>query len=105
MRDKLLIVHATPADEYYKHRDAPPMGWPKRRVPTVEQLDRAHDNIRKLVAEKDRIIAAANAQAEVLEKERKWRKWILGAFGFTWLCFYGVLKFMIPYVIKGMLGR
>lgn len=100
MNDPLLIVHPTPADEYYKKRDTPPMGWPKRREPTVEDINRAHENIRKLVAEKDRIIQQCNGLVVELQRERRWRKWITGALLATWATWIAAAKILIPYIIK-----
>lgn len=103
MQDRLFIVHPTPADEYYKPQPEPPGGWPKRTEPTVEQLNRAHQNIRQLVLEKDRIIQQGNALCEELKRERRWRRWLTAAFAATWVSIYCVLKYLIPYAIKGML--
>lgn len=105
MRDPLLIVEPIPEDQYYKKQNTPPFGWQQRSAPTIEQMNVAHANIRKLVSEKDRIIKQSNGLVTVLTKERKWRKWMIGAFLATWSIIGYVLKILIPYAIKGMLLR
>lgn len=105
MRDPLLIINPTPADEFYKSQDRPPLGWKKRTAPTIEDMNRAHENIRKLVAEKDRIIEQSNTLVEVLRKERRWRKVLMGALGATWATIGVALKILIPYAVKGLLAH
>lgn len=107
MRDPLLIINPTPADEFYKQQpqDAPPLGWKKRTAPTIEDMNKAHENIRKLVAEKDRIIEQSNALVEVIRQERRWRKALTAALGATWAAIGVTLKILIPYALKGLLAH
>jgi hypothetical protein len=105
MRDPLLIVEPIPEDQYYKKQNTPPFGWQQRNAPTIEQMNVAHANIRKLVTEKDRIIEQSNGVVEVLKRERQWRKWMIAAFGATWSIIILLLKILVPYAIKGMLLR
>ncbi len=105
MRDPLLIVEPIPEDQYYKKQSTPPFGWQQRTTPTIGQMNVAHENIRKLVSEKDRIIQQSNGLVEVLKKERKWRKWMIAAFLATWSTIGYVAKILLPYAIKGMLSR
>lgn len=105
MRDPLLIINPTPANEFYKPQDTPPLGWKKRTAPTIEDMNRAHENIRKLVAEKDRIIEQSNAMVEVIKQERRWRKALMAALGATWATIGVALKILIPYAIKGLLAH
>ena len=104
MRDRLYIEPLDP-QEYYDQKPPPPGGWPKRTVPTIKDLDRAHDNLKKLVQEKDRIIEQANAQAHALDRERRWRKSMIAAFIATWTTILWILKLLVPYALKGLALR
>ncbi len=54
-----------------------------------------------LEREKDRICRElAEAQKDLL-RERKWRRWLMGALGASWV----VAKLALPYVIRGALAH
>lgn len=75
--------------------------WPDRdTVPALRKsLDKAHDNLRHLVSENDRLRSA------VFKLHRRIR-WLLKVFIalmlVTWSAFAGIVKFLLPYAIQGM---
>lgn len=105
MRDRDLVdLIEWKEFQYYKATHPPVLSDYKNRSP--EDLARdvtvAHDFIKKLVAEKDVL------RAHVILAERrlaKWKKWMTAAFAATWTAIAIVLKVLIPYAIRGMLGK
>jgi hypothetical protein len=85
---------------YYSMRHPPSGGWQgydKPRGPYQLQADLnvAHDNIKKLVREKDLFKQYMDAQ---LKRERFWRKVITALVAGAW----STILYLIPYAIKGM---
>jgi hypothetical protein len=81
-----------------------------RQARTPEQLtldaNKAHDNIKVLVMERDRLQEALLAVNEELEKARKWQRWLVSALVLTWTSWAAVVwwasKVLAPIVIKGL---
>jgi hypothetical protein len=89
-----------PAFEYYAAEK--PLGDYSQRdkIQIIKDLNFAHDNIRKLVKEKDLM---REEFYEKLSQERRWRKMMVSAFVATWAGIWGLVQFALPYVVKGML--
>jgi len=91
-----------PSDaEFYHQIPKPKEGWPDRDNPAAlrKSLDLAHDNLKVLVAENDRLRAA------LLTLHRKLRFWIrvsVTALGILGSAMAGLLGWLIPYAVKGM---
>ena len=66
------------------------------RQQMIESLNKAHSANKVLVAALDK------ALLQVIE-ERRWRKWLITGLGATWATMAFVLKWLIPYAIRGML--
>ena len=91
-----------PSDyEYYRAQLLPGERLPPRDTNAAlrRSLDKAHDNLRMVVRENDRLRLA-------LLKMHARQKWLLRAFivlmGVTWSALGGVVKFLLPYAIRGM---
>jgi hypothetical protein len=68
------------------------------RQEMIDSLNKAHSVNKSLVSALDKCLAQ-------LIRERKWRNWLISAFGATWLSIGVLLKWLIPYAIKGMMVR
>lgn len=66
------------------------------REQMIKSLNKAHAVNRTLVAALDKAI-------HELMQERKWRKWLWSAIAAVGVTVGGILKWLIPYAIKGML--
>lgn len=86
--------------EYYKQVNGVRSDYGKRsQTDLIRDVNIAHDFIKKLVHEKDQI-----RQAQFLHSERelKWRKILWWALGATWALIGWLIKFLLPYAVKGM---
>lgn len=95
-----------PADpEFYSDVPEPIGGW-RPRLPTPEvlqrSLDKAHDNIRKLVTQNDEQRSLILRLEDHIASYKLWLK-------FAWLAIGGlvgtigwIIKFLLPYAIRGM---
>ena len=95
----------TPADsDYYKIVPGVLTDYSKRtHEQLVNDVNVLHDFTKRLVHEKDELWQTLrNVRAE-LQRERNWRRGLTTALGFTLVTVGGVLKFLIPYAIRGML--
>lgn len=92
----------------YVELPKPPEGWPPRdSLPALRKsLDKAHDNLKHVVRENDRLRAASLAlYQEKMRSDRrhKWQLRILYTLiGLTWAAIWGLLQWLIPYAIHGM---
>lgn len=90
--------------DFYHQRPQPPGGWQKRNDPDalVESLDKAHDNIKRLIRDNDRMRADTWALIGELKKQRKY---VIAAWGAV-LTLGGfvlwIAKDLGPYVLKGI---
>ena len=66
------------------------------RQEMIDSLNKAHSVNKTLVA-------ALNKALLELMRERKWRKWLWRAIAAIGVTVAGILKWLIPYAIKGML--
>jgi len=97
-----------PADyEFYRIVEK----WkPPQKPRTPEQLTadayKAHDNIKVLVWERDRLQKAVVDLNDEVERYRKRQRWLVGVIVTTWLSWAGVVawvaKVVAPLVIKGL---
>jgi hypothetical protein len=69
----------------------------------VEDVKVLHDFTKRLVREKDELWICLQEVRKELRRERRWRNALLTALGFTMVTIGGILKFLIPYAIKGMI--
>lgn len=95
-----------PADpEFYTDIPEPPGGW-RPRLPTPEviqrSLDKAHDNLRKLVAQNDEQRATIFRLETQISTYRLWLKLAWLAIGGLVATLGWVIKFLLPYAIHGM---
>jgi hypothetical protein len=93
--------------EFYTPQPPPPGGWPKRN--SLDALERAanaaHDNVRKMVGVNDRMRKDQLDLIGLLKKERRWRRWLIGALVATWSALGLLLKVLLPYLVKGILAQ
>lgn len=91
--------------ELYRQVPMPPEGWPDGTTPQAlkASCDKAHDNLKVVVRDRDRL------QHEVIEVRRdaalaqRWQlKIFLSLMGATWAVLGGLLKWLIPFAIRGM---
>ena len=79
---------------------------PPKTERSAEQLTldayKAHDNIKMLVIERDRLQKAVAILNRSVEREKKWRNWITTGLILTWTVIYGVTKVVAPLIIKGL---
>ena len=90
--------------EYYKETHPPVLSDYKHRTPVqlAQDVTVAHDNIKKLVAEKDLM------RRQLLEAQAnfaRWKKVFMWAIGATWAAILGLLKVLLPYIVKGILAK
>lgn len=93
--------------EYYKPSPYPGPGlhsdYSRRsHEQLIRDVNVAHDFLKKLVAEKDGLHRRLIEQELELGRERRWRKLLIAALGFTWVSFAAVMKYIIPYVVEGI---
>ena len=93
--DEQLAALGTTREDIRKSYLAPRS--PKKLAEELVDLYDTQHNLRK-----DEDAKYASQQKE-LEQERKWRKWLVRGFVATWGVLIFVLKWLIPYAIKGML--
>ena len=78
------------------------------RDPAQLTLDanKAHDNIKVLVLERDRLQEAVIKLNKSLEREKQWRNWLTTALILTWTSWAGVAwwvtKVLAPVIVKGL---
>lgn len=97
-----------PSDkEYYRTLEK----WkPIRRTRSSEELtqdvNKAHDNIKKLVYENDALKKYILGLQGQLAKEQTWRRWLVRALIFTWvawgMAFWYIAEKIAPLVWKGL---
>ena len=92
-----------PSDyEYYRPMTPRPRaGWPRRDSlqDCRKSLDKAHENLRHLVRENDRLRAAL---LEIKERQRWTLKVFIALFTGSWGLFAAVLKLFLPALLRGL---
>lgn len=74
--------------------------WP----PSLQKsLTLAHDVNRALIREKDAMQRTLDKTLLEVMRERKWRKWLWRAIVAIAVTVCGILKWLIPYAVRGML--
>jgi len=79
---------------YYRQEEMPDQGWPDRDSPQAvrKALDCAHDNMKALVRENDRL------RRVLIESQRRHRRQL----GTIWTGFIGLMAWLVPFAVKGM---
>jgi hypothetical protein len=87
--------------EFYEQQPRPPQGWPSRESPHAlrRSLDKAHDNLKRVVRENDQLRAALG---KLHRRQRLQFKLFSSAMGFTWAVMAWLLHLLLPYAIVGM---
>jgi hypothetical protein len=71
----------------------------------VLDLNAAWDRIKALLHENNELAKRVIDLTNELETERKWRRWQNAAFVATWGAIIGLFKFLVPYLVKGILQK
>jgi len=90
--------------DFYQQRPEPPAGWPDRRDgdQLVRSLDKAHDNIKLLVRDNDRMRADMWSVVKQLKRQRKYVIAAWGAVVTVGGFVFWIAKDLAPYVLKGI---
>lgn len=91
-----------PSDyEFYRKLPMPEGGWPDRETTKAlrKSDDIAHDNIKQLVRENDRLRAAL---IDLHRKQRRWIKILLTCFVTLAGAVASLFAWLIPFAVKGM---
>ncbi len=68
----------------------------------VKSLNKAHSVNRVLIANLDQALATLVAANEEIKALKRWLKWLLWCLGVSWAAIGGIIKFLLPYAVKGM---
>lgn len=87
--------------KYYEQIPMPPRGWPERETPEAlrKSLDKCHDIQHAVLRENDRL---RKVVLDLYEAQRWLLKLFIALMLGTWTVMGGVLKWLIPYAIRGM---
>jgi hypothetical protein len=91
-----------PSDHEFYHRvPMPDRGWPDRENPRAlrQSLDKAHDNVKQLVRENDKM---RGALIGLKRQQRKWLKILLACLGVLATAIGSIFGWLIPYAVHGM---
>lgn len=72
------------------------------RAEIVKSLNKAHAVNKALITNLDEALASLVSANEEIKALKRWLKWLLWCLGASWAVIGYIVKFLLPFAVKGM---